>query len=122
MIIGVPKEIKTREYRVGITPAGVEELKHEGHSVLLETGAGEGSGFSDEQYMEADADVVDRQTVFSKADLLVKVKEPVAAEYDLLRNGCAILTYLHLAPNRELTQLLLRKKNCLSRIRNAAER
>jgi alanine dehydrogenase len=110
MIIGVPKEIKTREYRVGITPEGVEELKHEGHTVLLEAGAGEGSGFSDEQYMEADADVVDRQTVFSKADLLVKVKEPVAAEYDLLRNGCAIFTYLHLAPNRELTQLLLRKK------------
>ncbi len=110
MIIGVPKEIKTHEYRVGMTPSGVEELKHEGHTVLIETGAGEGSGFSDEHYMEADADVVDRQTVFSKADLLVKVKEPIPAEYDLLRNGCAIFTYLHLAPNRELTQLLLRKK------------
>ena len=109
MIIGVPKEIKNREYRVGMTPSGVEELKHEGHTVLLEMGAGEGSGFSDGQYMEADADVVDRQTIFSKADLIVKVKEPIASEYDLLRAGCAIFTYLHLAPNRELTQLLLRK-------------
>ncbi len=109
MIIGVPKEIKTREYRVAITPAGVEELKHEGHTVLLETGAGEGSGFSDGQYLEADADVVDRQTVFSKADLIVKVKEPIASEYDLLRTGCAIFTFLHLASNQELTQLLLRK-------------
>ena len=110
MIIGVPKEIKTREYRVGMTPSGVEELKHEGHTVLLEMGAGEGSGFSDGQYIEADADVVDRQTIFSKADLIVKVKEPIASEYDLLRAGCAIFTYLHLAPNRELTQLLLRKR------------
>ena len=110
MIIGVPKEIKTREYRVGMTPAGAAELKHEGHTVLMETGAGEGSGFSDGQYMDADADIVDRQTVFSKADLIVKVKEPIAAEYDLLRTGCAIFTYLHLAPNRELTQLLLKNK------------
>ena len=110
MIIGVPKEIKTREYRVGMTPSGVEELKHEGHTVLLEMGAGEGSGFSDGQYIEADADVVDRKTIFSKADLIVKVKEPIASEYDLLRAGCAIFTFLHLAPNRELTQLLLRKR------------
>jgi alanine dehydrogenase len=110
MIIGVPREIKTREYRVGMTPEGVEELKHEGHTVLIELGAGEGSGFSDEQYLEVGADVVDKEAVFAKATLLVKVKEPISAEFNLLRDGCAIFTYLHLAPNPELTQLLLKKK------------
>lgn len=110
MIIGVPKEIKKEEYRVGITPSGVEELKRDGHTILVESGAGIGSGFSDEEYLKVDADIVDKQTIFEKSDLIVKVKEPLPQEYDLIRDGQAIFTYLHLAPNRELTELLLRKK------------
>lgn len=110
MIIGVPKEIKKEEYRVAVTPFGAEELKKDGHTILVETGAGEGSGFSDEEYLQADADVVDRKTVFKKADLIIKVKEPLPPEYELFREGQAIFTYLHLAPNRELTELLLKKK------------
>lgn len=110
MIIGIPREIKKEEYRVAMTPFGVEELKKDGHAILVETGAGEGSGFSDNEYLQADADIVDRATVFRKSGLIVKVKEPLAQEYDLLREGQAIFTYLHLAPNRELTDLLLEKK------------
>lgn len=110
MIIGVPKEIKTHEYRVGITPFGVEELKRDGHTILIETGAGEGSGFSDDEYLQLDADIVDRETLFKKSGLIVKVKEPLPSEYDLIKEGQAIFTYLHLAPNRELTELLLNKK------------
>jgi alanine dehydrogenase len=110
MIIGFPKEIKTHEYRVGITPSGVKELKRDGHTILIETGAGEGSGFSDDEYLQVNADVVDRETLFKKSDLIVKVKEPLLQEYDLIREGRAIFTYLHLAPNRELTELLLNKK------------
>lgn len=110
MIIGAPKEIKKEEYRVAITPFGVEELKKDGHTILVETNAGEGNGFSDDEYLQADADIVDRTTVFKKSDLLVKVKEPLSQEYDLLREGQAVFTYLHLAPNRELTDLLLKKK------------
>jgi alanine dehydrogenase len=110
MIIGIPKEIKKEEYRVAMTPFGVEELKREGNTILIETGAGEGSGFSDDEYLKADADIVDREVLFKKAELIVKVKEPLPQEYDLLREGQAIFTYLHLAPNRGLTELLLNKK------------
>ncbi len=110
MIIGMPKEIKKEEYRVGITPAGAAELKRHTHTVLVETGAGVGSGFSDEEYLEADADIIDRATLFSKAELIVKVKEPLPQEYDLLRKRQALFTYLHLAPNRELTDILLKKR------------
>ena len=110
MIIGVPREIKKEEYRVAMTPFGAEELKKDGHTILVETGAGEGSGFSDEEYLQADADIVGRGTLFKKADLIVKVKEPLPPEYELFREGQAIFTYLHLAPNRELTELLLKKK------------
>lgn len=110
MIIGIPKEVKKEEYRVAMTPFGVEELKRDSHTILVETGAGEGSGFSDEEYLQADADIVDRGTLFKKSDLIIKVKEPLPAEYDLIMDGQAIFTYLHLAPNRELTELLLKKK------------
>lgn len=109
MIIGVPREIKKDEFRVGITPAGVEELKLDGHTVLVETGAGRGSGFSDEEYLNADADVVDKETLFRKSDLIVKVKEPLPSEYDIFREGQAIFTFLHLAPNPGLTGMLLEK-------------
>jgi alanine dehydrogenase len=108
MIIGVPKEIKVEEFRVGITPFGVQDLKPEGHMVLVEAGAGEGSGFPDDEYRKAGAEITDKHSLFERAELIVKVKEPVAAEYDLIRRGQAIFTYLHLAPNRELTEVLLR--------------
>jgi len=110
MVIGIPKEIKKEEYRVAITPAGVTELKQDGHTVLIETDAGKGSGFSDNDYLAADADIVDKETLFKKSELIVKVKEPLPDEYDFLREGQAVFTYLHLAPNRQLTEFLLRKK------------
>lgn len=110
MIIGIPKEIKKEEYRVAITPTGVTELKQDGHTVLIETDAGKGSGFSDDDYLAADADIVDKATLFKKSELIVKVKEPLPDEYDFLREGQTVFTYLHLAPNRQLTEFLLRKK------------
>ncbi|MDH4161386.1 MAG: alanine dehydrogenase [Nitrospirota bacterium] len=110
MIIGVPKEIKTEEYRVGMTPDAAREVKRFGTTILVETGAGRGSGFSDDEYLDADADIVDRKTLFNRAELIIKVKEPLPAEYALLRDGQALFTYLHLAPNRELTDILLAKK------------
>lgn len=109
MIIGVPKEIKPDEFRVGITPFGVRDLTREGHAVLIEAGAGAGSGFPDGEYESAGAEIIGKTNLFEKADLIVKVKEPVPPEYDLLRGGQALFTYLHLAPNRELTEMLLRK-------------
>jgi alanine dehydrogenase len=110
MIIGVPKEIKTEEFRVGITPFGVQDLKRDGHTILIEWSAGGGSGFSDEEYVKAGAGIVEKKKLFEEAELVVKVKEPLPQEYDLLREGQALFTYLHLAPNRELTEVLLRKK------------
>ncbi len=110
MIIGVPREIKKEEFRVSITPFGAEELKRDGHTVLVESGAGDGSGFSDEEYLNTDADIVDREVLFGKAELIVKVKEPLPGEYGLLREGQAVFTFLHLAPNRQLTEVLLNRK------------
>ncbi|HSQ77308.1 MAG TPA: alanine dehydrogenase [Nitrospirota bacterium] len=110
MIIGVPKEIKTEEFRVGMTPVGARELMLGGHTVLVEKSAGEGSGFSDDEYRRAGAETAAREIVFERAELLVKVKEPVSQEYTLLREGVALFTYLHLAPNLDLTKLLLQKK------------
>lgn len=109
MIIGVPKEIKVEEFRVGITPFGVQDLNQDGHTVLVETNAGEGSGFPDEEYIKAGAAMTDKRSLFERAELIVKVKEPVPAEYDFIRREQAIFTYLHLAPNKELTEVLLRK-------------
>lgn len=107
MIVGTAREIKTQEFRVGLTPSGVSELIQDGHQVLVEQGAGNGSGFSDEQYHLAGARLVDRATLFAETELLIKVKEPLPAEYDLLRAGQTLFTYLHLAPNRPLMELLL---------------
>ncbi len=109
MIIGIPKEIKKEEFRAAITPSGVRELKKSGHTILIETGAGAGSDFSDDEYLQADADVIDRKTLFDQAEMIVKVKEPLASEYGLLSDGQALFTYLHLAANRELTESLLKK-------------
>ncbi|MCX7794355.1 MAG: alanine dehydrogenase, partial [Thermodesulfovibrionales bacterium] len=110
MTVGVPKEIKKAEYRVGLTPSGVRELKREGHRILIEKGAGEGSGFQDSDYLNSGAEIVDRETLFKQSALIVKVKEPLPEEFHLFREGQALFTYLHLAPNEELIRFLLKKK------------
>lgn len=110
MIIGVPKEIKKGEFRVGMTPYGVEELRADGHTILIEKDAGTGSDFSADEYRNAGAEIVDRNVLFGKADLIIKVKEPVSQEYAMFRDNHAIFTFLHLAANRELIDLLLKKK------------
>lgn len=108
MRVGVPKEIKNHEYRVGLTPPGVQELTSHGHEVLVEAGAGAGASISDEDFAAAGAYIADRaDQVWDEADLLLKVKEPVAEEFHRLRQGQILFTYLHLAANRELTEALL---------------
>jgi alanine dehydrogenase len=110
MVIGIPEEIKRGEFRVGMTPDGVEELSAAGHTILIEKGAGAGSGFTDAAYVNAGAEITGREDLFRRADLVVKVKEPIRSEYDLLRKGQAVFTFLHLAANRELTEVLINKK------------
>lgn len=111
MIIGVPKEVKDHESRVGITPAGVKALEEAGHKVLVETGAGELSAFSDDEYQSAGAEIVgSAYDVWRLADMVVKVKEPVEKEYSNFRDGLVLFTYLHLAPLPVLTDRLLEKK------------
>lgn len=109
MIIGVPKEIKTDEARVALTPAGAATLVAAGHRVLVETGAGVGSGFEDDDYRAAGAVLVaDKRKLFDDADMVIKVKEPLPPEYDLFHEGQVLFTYLHLAPDREQTLALLK--------------
>ena len=110
MIIGVPKEIKTREYRVGMTPAGVKSLTARGHKVLVEKSAGEGSGLSDADYTAAGATIVPTAADAWSAEMVVKVKEPLASEYGFFRENLVLYTYLHLAPEPELTKQLIQKK------------
>lgn len=110
MIIGVPKEIKIEEFRVGLTPTGARELVRDNNRVIIESGAGQGSGFSDEEYRKTGATTANRETVFAQAELIVKVKEPLSSEFPLLREGQALFTYLHLAPNPRLTKVLLEKE------------
>jgi alanine dehydrogenase len=108
MIIGVPREIKDHETRVGLVPSGVTALRHAGHEVLVETHAGEGSSIVDREYIEAGAVIVDSAAeLWSRADLVIKVKEPQPAEYPFFRPGLILFTYLHLAPLPELTGRLL---------------
>lgn len=109
MRVGVACEIKIQEYRVAMTPPGVRQLCKEGHQVFVEQGAGLGSGLADEEYVRAGGNVVNRATLFGESELVVKVKEPLPSEYDLLSSGQTLFTYLHLAPNRLLTELLLKK-------------
>ncbi len=107
MRIGIPKEIKNNEYRVGMTPASVSELVNHGHKVVVETQAGYGIGFSDQDYQAAGADILQQAgEVFSTADMIVKVKEPQANECKMLSDGQILFTYLHLAPDLQQTQLL----------------
>jgi alanine dehydrogenase len=111
MIIGVPKEIKDNEARVGVTPAGVKALTEAGHKVLVETHAGELSGFADASYQDAGAEIVgDPGHVWGKSDTVVKVKEPIEQEYVYFRDGLVLFTYLHLAPIPVLTNKLLDSK------------
>lgn len=108
MRIGCPKEIKVQEHRVGLTPAAVREAAGHGHAVLVETGAGLGAGFADDDYAAAGARIApDADTVFAESDLIVKVKEPQAAERARLREGQVLFTYLHLAPDPDQTRDLL---------------
>lgn len=111
MIIGVPKEIKEQEQRVGLLPAAATQLTRRGHSVLVEKNAGLGSGYSDEEYIKAGANIVDAtKEVFARAELIVKVKEPLPAEFPFLRQGQILFTYLHLAASKSLTEALLKSR------------
>jgi alanine dehydrogenase len=111
MIIGVPREIKDHEARVGVTPAGAKALTEAGHTVLVETHAGAQSGFPDHEYQDAGAEIVgEAGHVWGNAELIVKVKEPIEKEYVYFRDGLVLFTYLHLAPLPELTNALLKSK------------
>lgn len=109
MIVGVPKEIKEQEYRVALLPSGAYQLVKRGHQVIVERGAGIGAGYPDAEYQSAGATLVDSHAeVFARADLIVKVKEPLPEEYKLLRRGQILFTYLHLAASRTLTDALMK--------------
>ncbi len=111
MNIGLPKEVKDNEYRVGLVPAGVHALAQDGHTVWVEKGAGEGSGFQDAEYAAAGGKLLDTpDQVFERSQMVVKVKEPVEPEYPRLHEGLIVFSYLHLAPLPELTQVLLDRK------------
>ncbi len=114
MQIGVPKEIKSNEYRVSVIPAGVEVLVGDGHTVLVERGAGVGSGFTDDAYQEVGAIVVEGcEEVWQRADIIVKVKEPIEPEWPLIRRGQVIFTYFHFAASEELTRAIM-KSGCVA--------
>ena len=111
MIIGVPKEIKTAEARVGITPAGVEAFINNGHEVYIEKGAGVGSGITDEEYIKSGAKILNTpKEVYEVADMILKVKEPQPSEYDYLKESQILFAYLHLAPDKQQTRALLDTK------------
>ncbi len=111
MKIGIPKEIKPAERRVAATPAGVKAMVDHGHQVLVQAGAGAGSGFGDDQFAGAGARLLDQAAeVWAEAEMILKVKEPIAPEFDYMRPGQVLFTYLHLAANRELTDRLLAKE------------
>jgi len=111
MIIGIPKEIKNNENRVAITPAGVKAFCQAGHQVLVQKSAGLGSGIEDIEYNQAGATIIETaKEVFEKADMIIKVKEPLASEYDLLKAGQILFTYFHFASSLELTQAMMKRK------------
>ncbi len=111
MIVGVLKEIKVEENRVAMTPSGVEVLKMNGHTVLIENEAGKGSGFDDKSYVEAGAEVVSTpKEIYDRSDMVMHVKEPLESEYDMIREGQIVFTYLHLAANKPLTNALVKSK------------
>jgi len=111
MIIGIPKEIKANENRVSLLPGGAATLIKNGHTVLIETNAGVGSSFSDEMYKSVGAEIIpNEKEVFDKADMIMKVKEPVSSEYDLIREGQVLFTYFHFAANQVLTESMMKSK------------
>jgi alanine dehydrogenase len=111
MIIGVPKEVKDNEFRVGIVPGGVEELVSAGHEVLIEKGAGKGSGISDSDFRDAGAGILSRRRdLFRRAGMILKVKEPQPSEYGLLREGQIVFCYFHFAASKPLTRAMMRSK------------
>ncbi len=111
MIVGVPKEIKNNENRVGLVPSGVKALKSHGHTVLVQSSAGQGIGITDDDYAKAGATIVETpKEVFAKAEMIIKVKEPLPEEYNLLRENQILYTYLHLAPAPQLTKALMERK------------
>ena len=111
MIVGIPKEVKDTEYRVAVTPEGVRELTRAGQRVLIQKGAGDGSSVPEQRFERAGAEIVDTaEDVWKQADMVLKVKEPIPQEYDLLQEGQILFTYLHLAASQELTELLAERK------------
>jgi len=113
MTIGIPKEVKPDEFRVGATPSNVAQLIEDGHRVIIQSSAGNGSGFSDKEYQDAGAEVVaNAKMVYDKSRLIVKVKEPQVSEYALLNKHHTLFCYLHLAPLKELTSVLVEKRVC----------
>ncbi|HVN47763.1 MAG TPA: alanine dehydrogenase [Bacteroidota bacterium] len=111
MIIGLPKEIKPNEDRVGLVPVGVETLRAHGHTIVVETNAGVGSGFDDAAYRSAGAKIVKTaKEVYRKADMIVKVKEPIKQEYGLIKHGQVVFTYFHFAASKELTEAMMKSK------------
>ncbi|PWJ56774.1 alanine dehydrogenase [Dyadobacter jejuensis] len=116
MIIGVPKEIKNNENRVAVTPAGINEFKRQGHTVYVQKQAGIGSGFSDEAYTAAGAEILPTiEAVYAQSEMIIKVKEPIESEYPLIKEGQLIFTYFHFASSRALTMAMIeRKAICLA--------
>ncbi len=111
MIVGIPKEVKKGEFRVAATPAGVKTLCDAGHKVLVEKEAGEGSGFADEDFKKVGGEIIDnKEALFGETELILKVKEPLPAEYELLHEGQVLFTFLHLAADKTLTMALLKSK------------
>lgn len=112
MIIGTPKEIKNQEYRVGLTPAGVYSLVQAGHNVLIQSTAGLGSGFSDHDYQKAGAQIIPTaEQLYAQSEMIVKVKEPLPAEYSLIKDNQLLFTYFHFAASRELTEAMIASKS-----------
>ena len=119
MIIGVPKEIKNNENRVGMTPAGVAELVKKGHTVYVQATAGANSGFSDDDYIAVGAKTLPTiEDTYAVADMIVKVKEPIAPEYKLIKKGQVVFTYFHFAADKLLTEAMIESGDCLHRLRN----
>ena len=111
MKVGIPKEIKDNENRVGMTPAGVAELTRRGHEVSVQHTAGDGSGFCDDDYIAAGARILPTiEAVYRESEMIVKVKEPIEPEYELVRQGQLLFTYFHFACEKELTEAMIRSK------------
>ena len=116
MIIGIPKEIKNNEFRVGMTPSGVNSFVRNGHNVYVEKGAGFGSGFSDDLYENVGAKICSSiEEVYSKSEMIIKVKEPLKKEYNLIKKNQIIYTFFHFASSRELTEAMIKTESiCLA--------